>query len=285
MVGLSRVRIAARRFSSRAQLAYARAVERAYAATLVGAGEPPYDTSSLHEWLGDMEPSAKICVDVGASDGISTSNTYAYFTRGWAGLAVEPDGWKFKRLALLYESAPSVRLARTFATPATICEILAANGIPRDFAFLSLDIDGYDYFVLSSVLAEYRPRVVMAEINEKIPPPLKFTVNYSSEWNWAGDHFYGQSISQLADLAAANEYDILELHYNNAVLGARELSLGDHLDPADAFNKGYAGKPDRAARFPWNADVDWLLTATPEEATAGIDALFAKYRGQYSLES
>ena len=33
------------------------------------------------------------------------------------------------------------------------------------------------------------------EYNEKIPPPIFFSMNYAREWPWKGDHMYGVSLA------------------------------------------------------------------------------------------
>jgi hypothetical protein len=61
-------------------------------------------------------------------------------------------------------------------TPNNVVSLLLANDTPKEFAFLNLDLDGYDYFVLEQILTHYRPKLICKEINEKIPPPIKFSV-------------------------------------------------------------------------------------------------------------
>jgi hypothetical protein len=224
----------------------------------------------------------KVVVDIGAGDGVRMSNTFALFRDGWSGAAFELDAARFARLARAHASF-NTSLGRVKVTPENVNDLLRAHSIPRDFGVLSLDIDGYDYFVLSTLLAEFRPAVVCAEINEKFPPPLKFTVHWDPDHGWAGDHFFGQSISQLAELADRADYSLLELRYNNVYLAPRELDLGPGLTPEEAYEHGYRLQPDRASKFPWNADVDQALEMSPEEAEAFFREFFAQYTGRYDL--
>merc|ERR1712187_576247 len=43
--------------------------------------------------------------------------------------------------------------------------------IPKDFDFLSVDVDGIDFFVLHKILCsgDFKPRVIMVEYNSHIP--------------------------------------------------------------------------------------------------------------------
>ncbi|HEX8116589.1 MAG TPA: hypothetical protein VF521_04905, partial [Pyrinomonadaceae bacterium] len=115
------------------------------------------------------EESARVAVDVGAGDGIRGSNTYALFLRGWRGVGFEGDEKRARRLARAYKSLGGVGARHALVTPDNVLELLRDEAVPFDFGVLSLDIDSYDYWVLDAVLKQYRPRVVVTEINEKIP--------------------------------------------------------------------------------------------------------------------
>lgn len=226
------------------------------------------------------------CVDIAASDGITISNTVGLYRMGWSGLAVEGHPLAFARLAENYRQLPQVQLARCMVTPANVVQLLHGHGIERDFEFLNLDIDSYDYFVLEALLEDFRPAVICAEINEKIPPPpppIEFTVKWTPGHAWQGDHFYGQSIVTLHALARRFEYSLVELHYNNAFLVAEELGPPVSLIPKIAYDEGYRLKADRQDKFPWNRDMDDLLSMTPEDAAQSLRERFKKYDGLYDL--
>jgi hypothetical protein len=162
--------------------------------------------------------------------------------------------------------------------------MLAAVGTPEDFGVLTIDIDGYDYFVLDALLAVYRPVLVCAETNEKIPPPLRFTVLYSDQYSWDVSHFYGQSISQVGVHCERDGYAIVELEYNNVFLVRREAALVS-LSPVEAYERGYATRVDRRERFPWNQDMEPLQTMDPTDAVGFLQERFRLYAGQYLLET
>lgn len=228
-------------------------------------------------------PEIGYCVDIAASDGTSMSNTYTLFTRGWSGLAVEYDANKFASLATRYRVFPEVHLCKCKVTPLNIVSLLTANEVPRDFDFLSLDIDGYDYYMLEQLLMQYRPRLICAEINEKIPPPLKFTVKYDPLYEWNVDHFYGQSISSLHSLVSSYEYSLVDLHYNNAFLIPSELCSKRSLTPEEAYCQGYKDKTDRKEKWSWNADMEEALHMKPEDALDFISRYFEKYKGKFEI--
>jgi hypothetical protein len=66
----------------------------------------------------DSHPGARhYCVDAGAFDGVTGSNSRALFLQGWSGVLVEPDPRTFARLASLYADRPDVRCVRNTKTP------------------------------------------------------------------------------------------------------------------------------------------------------------------------
>lgn len=223
-----------------------------------------------------------VAIDIAACDGVTKSNTLALYERGWRGLAVEGDAIRFADLAHAYRRFPHVALERVWVTPANVVDLLRSAGIPDEPDFLNLDIDSYDHFVLDALLQTFRPRLVCAEINEKIPPPIRFTVTFHEDHVWQGDHFYGQSISALAVLAERHSYSLVELHYNSAFLAPADAGLVA-LTPEDAYRRGYLERPDRRRLFPWNADMEPLLTLPVDDQLEFLRQTFAKYDGRFEL--
>jgi len=249
---------------------------------------PHRDTSQFGELeiiktiLSELKPSSDFIIDIGASNGIDASNTYALFKNGAPGLAVEPDGEKFSVLAETYKNF-NVNLIRSYATPENITNILRSANTPERPLFMNFDIDSYDYFVLQVLLEEYRPSLMSVEINEKIPIPIKFAVLYNPSHKYTGDHFYGMSISMLGDLCKKYSYDIIGLNYINAFLVPHEKNSFTTYTPEEAYLTGYKEKQDRKEKFPWNANMEELLSMTPEQGIQFIHNLFSKYDGKYIL--
>jgi hypothetical protein len=229
------------------------------------------------------EESARVAVDVGAGDGIRGSNTYALFLRGWRGVGFEGDEKRARRLARAYKSLEGVEARHALVTPANVVSLLRAERVPADFGVLSLDIDSYDYWVLDAALKSFRPRLVVTEINEKIPPPVRFRVGFDPDFRLQ-HHFFGYSIASLEELCERHAYALLALEYNNAFIVPREL-IGDFaaLDAATAYRRGYLERPDRRERFPRNQDMEALHALSPQDSVAFIKSFFARHEGKYEV--
>lgn len=221
-------------------------------------------------------------VDIGAGNGIRWSNSYALLLAGWRVLGIEADEQKFSLLKHVYRNFPTAQALHCTAQPENIVSLFQASDIDKEFSVLSLDIDGNDYWVLDTILSSFRPGLVVTEINEKIPPPIRYVVKYDADFTLR-HHFYGYSIASLADLCARHGYGILELEYNNAFLAPAELASGRFIDAETAYVDGYRNRPDRKQRFKPNFDMEELLSMTPEEAIAFLKRFYSKETGNYYL--
>jgi hypothetical protein len=256
----------------------------------LGAGRASFsnfgEEQILRKYIAELLPegASRTAVDIGAGDGVRGSNTYALFRAGWRGVGFEGSNRKVCKLAAAYKHYPSVSAANCIVTPANIAALLKAYDIEREFGVLSLDIDSYDYWVLDAVLSEFRPRLVVTEINEKIPPPVRFVVHYDPAFQMT-HHFFGYSIASLAELAARHDYAILEVEYNNAFLAPRELPGVRPLDAATAYRRGYLERPDRREKFRANANMEILHTLKPLEVVKFLDRFYAQHHGKYELSA
>jgi len=248
-----------------------------------GAGEREILERLVHE----LNITNGYVVDIAASDGYTQSCTLGLFGRaGWEGLAVELDPIKFYKLAYLYSKFPNARLARSRVTPGNIVDLLKAYEVRRDFDVLNVDIDSYDLYVIDSMLsADFRPKVITMEINEKIPGGVYFTVDFHEEHFWQQDHFFGCSVDAACETVKRYGYILWKIQYNNAIFIRSDIAPPQFKDErADrAYMIGYKNQPDRQDIFPWNSDVDHWLDLTPQDAIVEIAEYFKSYSGNFTL--
>jgi hypothetical protein len=114
--------------------------------------------------------------EFGAWDGRYGSNCYALLRRKeWSGVMIEGVPERFsllQRLATKFDGrlhAVETFVSHDPGSSETLDRVLARTPIPMEFALLSIDIDGFDYQVWSS-LQHYRPTIVIIEINSSTPP-------------------------------------------------------------------------------------------------------------------
>lgn len=237
---------------------------------------------TLLEQLGIQQG---ICVDIGAYDGLNYSNTHFLFEQGWQGLLAECDPHRFALLASHYRSLPAAQLSRAKVSPDNVLSLLQAHQIPAEFDLLSLDIDSFDYFVLAALLPHYRPTVILTEINEVIPPPVRFAVKYDPAFELdIQTRFYGQSLAMLAELCQQHGYTMIDMYYMDVVLLDNRYLEGDAPDLATLYREGLLDRPRPPYYRDYPFDVDSVLQADPETACQLIQAGFAPFKDRFICE-
>lgn len=117
-----------------------------------------------------MVPHAPYVVDVGAWDGQQLSSVWALIARGYEGHLV---GGNNDRARLAHRNTlqrPGVQVVTEFEGPDfTLAELLRIYGAPSDFAVLSIDIDGPDLAVLSTLGSSHRPHMVVRSTTRQFP--------------------------------------------------------------------------------------------------------------------
>lgn len=193
-------------------------------------------------------------IDIGASTGrgpcyeFLQNNTYS-------GLAIECNQSSYDKLTTVITN-PNVDLHLGYATPDTICSIFKSHNVPHSPDILKIDIDGYDLSVLRAILDEYNPKIIIAEINEKIPPPIHFEIKYSPCYEWDGSHCYGFSIQAGKNVMDNYNYTIVSLYGGNNILCVNNKYITTiQKNINDIYKQEYYENADVRIHFPWNEDV------------------------------
>jgi hypothetical protein len=156
----------------------------------------------------------KFFVDLGAGDGVNLSNTkYFKDTLGWQGLMVDADN---QGNGSVYQS---------FITDDNIIDILEKHNVPEDFDFLSIDLDGNDYYVLDRVLTDYSPSLILAEFNGTIPTDVDKVMAYNSNHIWGNDDYYGASFKAFKRLGEAHGYATIFSYASTNIYLIRKVHL------------------------------------------------------------
>lgn len=163
-----------------------------------------------------------VLADIGASDGFSSSNSRWLLERGgWTGELWEPDPVKVASLHTRSLRLPGVVVRERAFQPED------AAGLPR-LDFLSLDIDGNDYWVLRAILMCQQPDVIICEVHNQLPPPLSLVMPFNPRHQGDGTGFYGMSLCAALTLLHAFSYRVRAFLGDNLVMS---LDLYDNGKP------------------------------------------------------
>ncbi len=153
------------------------------------------------------------CVEFGALDGVSLSNTRNLIEHAsYSAVLIEGSTTRFKELESNYSHTEKVTTLNRFVgfeVNDNLDHVLAGTSIPSNFDFLSIDIDGNDYHVWKSS-SRYSPKVVCIEFNQTIPNEVKFTQPADAKVT------QGSSLSALVDLGKAKGYELVCVEGVNA---------------------------------------------------------------------
>jgi hypothetical protein len=136
------------------------------------------ESTIVAELFTKIEPTSRYVVEFGSGDGWTHSNARMFLEDGWAGQQWDSDIW---------------------VTAENVNSLFAAASVPHDVDFVSIDIDGNDYWVWKAMA--WKPKVVCIEYNAWFPIEDSVTIAYDARNIW--DHSYGYSASLTAMLKLA----------------------------------------------------------------------------------
>lgn len=183
----------------------------------------------------------RFCVDVSAWDGVHFSNTYSLLL----GDKSNPDGNKSKWNGVLIEAGPNrindlkklhdplnnicigAKVSCQMNSPHSLTSLLRCHApdLPFDFDFISIDVDGTDYWLLADMIANnnqehagyYRPKVICIEFNPTMPNDLIYIQPRDDNIR------HGSSLSALVELANSLGYTLVETTVLNAFFVEQKL--------------------------------------------------------------
>jgi hypothetical protein len=185
------------------------------------------------------------CVEIGC--GLNGGNSgFLVGECGWSGLMVDADRHKIETVKIRY-AGHAVIANKHRVTTENINAILQMHGFTGELDFLSLDIDGNDYWVWEALTA-CSPRVVALEYNWLFGPERAVTIPYDPQFrlDQAPTRAYrGASLAALAHLAQRKGYRLVASERVNAFFVRGDVAPGL---PSIEVNRGY--------RAPKGMDLD-----------------------------
>ncbi|WP_101068752.1 class I SAM-dependent methyltransferase [Roseovarius salinarum] len=179
------------------------------------------------------------CVEFGAWDGVHLSNTCNLIrNHGFRAVLIEGSKRRYRQLCRNFPGDTVAKLCGFvgFEASDNLDAHLSRTDIPRDFDFLSIDVDGCDYHVWESLTA-YRPKVVCIEFNPTIPLDVEFVQprDFSVKW--------GSSLKAFDTLARRLGYTPVAVTDANLVSVRDDLVtkvVGDDLRSVEELTSGAA---------------------------------------------
>lgn len=153
-------------------------------------------------------------IEFGAGDGIHLSNTRNLTESGWT--------------ADLYDGDPQ---GSKEVQQAWIDMAWASKPVPQSCNFLSIDIDGIDYWILGALLGAWKrdgydmPDLVLCEYNPIHQRHEAVTIPLNESHRWDGSTYYGGSLAAFELIAGRYGYTLIR---TNAGINAF-LLRDDHL--------------------------------------------------------
>ena len=185
--------------------------------------------------LSKIPDKTRWCVELGAWDGKSESNTYYFISQqSYHGVMIEADLLKYNLLCNNMKAYDTICINAYVRADGDnkLDNILSQTSIPKQFDLLSIDVDGDDYHIWQS-LNRYQPKVVITEINLRDKPGVKrinrlgfpigldnAVTSISSMWGITG--YIGTSISSMTELAVSKQYSLLANVHCNAIFVRHE---------------------------------------------------------------
>ena len=145
----------------------------------------------------------RVCLDIGAWDGIHFSNTLNLAEKhGLKRILCEADETR------TLEATNNFPDSQVFGRCENIDSILAVCKAPIDIDLLCIDVDGDDYYLWQDMV-KYKPRVIVIEYNQTVPPDVSVVQERGGS--------FGASSEVLCNLAKEKGYLLVHATVTNLI--------------------------------------------------------------------
>jgi len=109
-----------------------------------------------------------------------------------------------------------------FVSSSNINQLFEKYNVPKEFDFLSIDMDGQDFHVWNK-LENYSPRVVSIEMNYCIEPGKDKVMPLDDNWIWKGNEMHGSSVTALKNLGNKKGYALVATCMSDVIFVRNDL--------------------------------------------------------------
>ena len=158
----------------------------------------------------------KTFVEFGVENGLECNTLYLMLS-GWKGLWLDGSANHIKSIHQKFDFL--INDGRLKAVPAMVnaenINDLISQNIDTEVDLLSVDIDYNDYWVWKAINV-ISPRVVVAEYNATIRPPVSVAVTYDPNGRWGRGNYFGASLSAFEKLGKEKGYSLVGCSFSGA---------------------------------------------------------------------
>ena len=157
----------------------------------------------------------KIFVEIGVGNGVECNCANLAINFGWHGLFIDSNDEAIASGIKFYSTHPDTRIfppkfLSAMVSRENVNDVISNAGFRGEIDFLSIDIDGMDYWIWETIEC-VDPRVVVVEANGKFGM-RSITVPYDANWVYnheAHPHYHGASLPALTKLANRKGYRLV----------------------------------------------------------------------------
>lgn len=204
-----------------------------------------YERSDYSQWGEDgvieeifrrIGETNRLCIEIGAWNGIHFSNTKSLRDKGWKSILAESDALRLHELNRL-----AGENCKVFGHVYDIDSMLSMYEAPESPDLLSIDVDGDDYY-LWEAMVKYTPRVVVIEYNNTVPMWVEVRGKRGGS--------FGASAWAINKMARAKGYYCVHCTITNMIFvqdrclaeGAPPVRVNPSTDHLQYIVTGYNGK-------------------------------------------
>lgn len=165
----------------------------------------------IHEIFSRIGTGSKEFIELGVGNGLECNSHYLLHC-GWHGLWIEGSRSLSREIANRFRPVIKngrLKVKNAFITRENIEDLISRNRNSDDKVntpdFLSIDIDGNDWYVWKSI-SSVRPRLVCIEYNGKFPPDLSWKQAYDRKHVWDHTDWQGASLKAMEELGREKGY-------------------------------------------------------------------------------
>ena len=170
--------------------------------------------------LSEVGVRSRFLLEIGCGSGIESNSALLLTEFGWSGLLLDASKSEVRAAQDFYstkEAAERVRVMHESVRPDTVDHLLGSllGGVEPDV--LSIDVDGWDYWLWKSICT-ISPRVVVMEVNASFGPEVSLTIPWDSSdqlhdpyhSHFRGWH-HGASLQAVAILGKSKGYRLIHV--------------------------------------------------------------------------